>query len=959
MRKIKLLVLNFVLLLIIPSYARTDLIAVVPTIASATKDTTIYYRPISDGKLVVRISNSDTSADGMFTIRVSDSITGNCIAYNEFFTTGTVPWGSRFYHSNPTDGLYNPEYEMSLTSNLVRTPPAGRTLRIRITYPYGTLYGTEHTGIDTLFLFFNDTPISSELSRATFLDSLVTGPFDASYHNYPFITECGTKLIAQVTYWGNNGGGDSYYIDGLGCGGTYTGDPCACEYYTFNIPNGPGSHTLTIAHEDDYWGDNTDYRAVKIYLVPLDPTIDSVWFSEETACNDSNWVNICYSLSGCPADVGVILSSDNGITWGVPMRTLRNAEGDFGPNTPTGIHCFEWLASNDFPNFETRNFAVGVTATIPHKFRNSTREDFSAGDTSHVRIVSPDPDGTDNGALWLPPSRDTIYVLQVYPDGHCTNCMSTPIYNYMRSGTPPLNIKIYLQTITSFNAQASSTTSLLTVQYIDPSGTISPPDTRRFDFFDVIIFGVADCYARYDLTPTSRDAVLSFVRSGKGIILTHDTATNWPDCLHHVNFCSLTDVTGISCADNSGWRNYTTVNRVYDPPSVPVLHAPFEIPASFSVLNCHWLRQIVNSGWILYIGNTTPGGPLDNLLYWHAYHNPAYNSFASFFNYGHTEAVPLEWEAKAMINCIYYSYHGGIGSGVYTSAREALGSCATISSADYSATVPSGSTVTIEISVDTLCGAGESWTGWISITSLPLPYLCDGIRYRVGLTRNPSGESPILHWIEFRYTTRETTIARAPLDTRNPSVAIACPTLVVGNEPYTFRWSVDDLFFANNLGWLDFTGCGIRQHYITGDTFFVWTPPFINCSACTLVVASRDSFCNWGYDTCQFIIRSIPPQVTMHIEKDSLVCLPNGAFAPNPMSVRAIVSNTGTVRADSVLVSISFDGRCFSLFSGRNPFVLYNYLPGETDTLIWEFNVRRDCTGTTECFHLNLRAFPD
>ncbi len=555
-------------------YATSELIAVVATNAGTSVDTTVHYRvPSDDGRLFIKISNPDTSADGMFIINVRDSSSGTSISYNEFCTTGIVPWGSRFYHSNPTAGLAYPEYEMSLTSRDYRTPPpAGTPIQIRITYPYGSYYGTEHTGMDTLFLYFNDRPIPLDTVGAILLDSLVTGPFDRSHHDYTFYTDCGMKLIAQVTQWGNHGGGDSYYIDGLGCGGTYTGSPAACEFYTFLIPNGPGSHTLTIAHEDDYWGDNIDTRAVKIFLMPLDPTIDSVWFSEETECNDSNVVQICYTLSGCPAEVTVEMSDNGGRSWDMPLTTLMDYEDDLGENVPIGNHCFLWVMNEDIAPVERLDFMLRANAIVE----------------------------------------------------------------------------------------------------------------------------------------------------------------------------------SVSTADTTG-----------------------------------------------------------------------------------------------------------------------------------------------------------------------------------------------------------------PLDSHPPIINIECPPeFNSSGDTLKTHWNIEDLFYVNHPTQLDIHCCDHDTSITTTDTLFNWIVPDMDeCPGCTLVVAVRDSFCNWGYDTCFFSISPEAPILTLTVEADTLSCLPDGHITPNPMDVRAIITNEGIREVDSVGVQINLDRTCFTIRSGDNPQKLYRISPSHSDTANWQLSINELCADTTDCVNVELIYF--
>ena len=95
--------------------------------------------------------------------------------------------------------------------------------------------------------------------------------------------------------------------------------------------------------------------------------IDSVWFSEETECNDSNIVQICYHLSStCPDssfDVTIRISPDSGTTWVNAgegwFSTLTDTAGDLGA-VDTGLHCFHWIMNEDTVA-EGRNWMLEVT----------------------------------------------------------------------------------------------------------------------------------------------------------------------------------------------------------------------------------------------------------------------------------------------------------------------------------------------------------------------------------------------------------------------------------------------------------------------------------------------------------------------------------------------------------------------------------------------------------------------
>ena len=384
-------------------------------------------------------------------------------------------------------------------------------------------------------------------------------------------------------------------------------------------------------------------------------------------------------------------------------------------------------------------------------WREASYSDFLDGNPTYVDVITPDPDGTDDGALRLS-YNDTIRVLQVYPDGRCTDCMSTAIYNYMRLGTPPLEIKIFLMPISQFNATARTDSSILTVRYINHSGSMGPSEDKPFYFFDIVAFGAADCYGSCDLNSASADAVRMFVHRGNGLMLTHDTVTS--ACSNHPGFNSLTDITGLSTTPEPHGNLFTSVYRVADD-TLSHFHTPFDIPSTFTVASTHWCNQSVVNGTMLYIGDVAPASSYDTRLYWHAYYNPDINSFSSFFSYGHREVVPAEYEAKAMINSMFYAFHGGIGTGVYESSIYEAREWLLITAVNWSETVPEGGEINVSVQIDTALSLGDtSWTNWLDVASsgsAPSLYVTGKrFRYRVGMSKGTgSGDiRPVLHWIE-------------------------------------------------------------------------------------------------------------------------------------------------------------------------------------------------------------------
>ena len=94
--------------------------------------------------------------------------------------------------------------------------------------------------------------------------------------------------------------------------------------------------------------------------------VDSVWFWEETDCNDSNVVQICYTIwTDCPESLlecTIDISRDSGLTWihtGQDwFRTLVDTAGGLGI-VHSGTHCFRWIMNEDI-TYEGSDWLVRV-----------------------------------------------------------------------------------------------------------------------------------------------------------------------------------------------------------------------------------------------------------------------------------------------------------------------------------------------------------------------------------------------------------------------------------------------------------------------------------------------------------------------------------------------------------------------------------------------------------------------
>ena len=173
--------------------------------------------------------------------------------------------------------------------------------------------------------------------------------------------------------------GDSHAFDWIVDDLFFTDDPCSLHFlsgpcgidesytatggsYYWSVPIVDCSAcTLVVAARDSFCNWGYDTCVFEIEIANLPPSIDSVWFWEETDCNDSNIVHICYILSdpeGDPATISVQISADSGATWTVPLSTLLNDAADLGDSIMPGTHCFDWIMNEDMPDSEGYDFSV-------------------------------------------------------------------------------------------------------------------------------------------------------------------------------------------------------------------------------------------------------------------------------------------------------------------------------------------------------------------------------------------------------------------------------------------------------------------------------------------------------------------------------------------------------------------------------------------------------------------------
>jgi len=156
----------------------------------------------------------------------------------------------------------------------------------------------------------------------------------------------------------------SVYLSGCGY---YEHYEVAGSTFTWTAPWECSDFQVVVAAKDSFcnWGYDTCHYEIIGPDVPCSVWIDSVWFTEETECDDSNIVTICYDLrSTCPDstyNISAQMSADSGATWGVPLITLLNDDSDLGDGVSPGVHCFDWVMSEDMPDTDGCEWVVEIS----------------------------------------------------------------------------------------------------------------------------------------------------------------------------------------------------------------------------------------------------------------------------------------------------------------------------------------------------------------------------------------------------------------------------------------------------------------------------------------------------------------------------------------------------------------------------------------------------------------------
>ena len=223
---------------------------------SAATTSCAFTAPVA-GLLRYTMANPDGSRDGTFVIDLG--------TYgNTWLFTGLRDWA---YGGDTVLGLVSRDAEQNVT-------PAMGPLSVAIEYDPAA--GDENTGTDTLFV---DFVYYDQLSTAgaTLVGSHAVNSGQSADANYgPTIVNdtvaSGERLLIESVQCGSAGfGAHSLYLDSDGNTGndgftrTLNGvaDECTAPLRSLSVD--PGAYLFSIAHEDDFFTDNSGSRELAVY----------------------------------------------------------------------------------------------------------------------------------------------------------------------------------------------------------------------------------------------------------------------------------------------------------------------------------------------------------------------------------------------------------------------------------------------------------------------------------------------------------------------------------------------------------------------------------------------------------------------------------------------------------------------------------------------------------------------
>jgi len=207
---------------------------------------TFQYAPPSDGKFILSIDNPDATFDS-----------GIALLDGTAWNTGQ----NLMFCPMINQGVQRSIFEMDVKASWGLRPWLWLSNQ------------TPNVGYDTITLQFASGSVSDQ--PKSHLGTLTSGPMQANFGEWSFDLTGPGKLLFNVTHLGSGGGSHSVYVDNVKIMELRVGWASPPPEWS-SIEVSAGHHTVRLAHEDDYWSDNSGTRETKVYLSTTTPPPQTV-----------------------------------------------------------------------------------------------------------------------------------------------------------------------------------------------------------------------------------------------------------------------------------------------------------------------------------------------------------------------------------------------------------------------------------------------------------------------------------------------------------------------------------------------------------------------------------------------------------------------------------------------------------------------------------------------------------
>ena len=229
----------------------------------ATTDATWNFSlPAGEGRIIARLYNPDSSADGTFYLTNDTLLQSGEPAY---FNNG-------MFYGTADEPIFPNVYVTQGVEELWYVFPVKAEWGASDYIPgYSSWNGTGASGTNQLQMWYSPDPLSTDGLQKVL--NIVSQPLQANFVSVTFDAGDGGTLLLDMVQTGgddgpHSGGFHSLYIDGRGVLYKDVGTPPQIRGIYTGLAIGPGTHTIKIQHEDNGWGDNIGVRETDLYFSP-------------------------------------------------------------------------------------------------------------------------------------------------------------------------------------------------------------------------------------------------------------------------------------------------------------------------------------------------------------------------------------------------------------------------------------------------------------------------------------------------------------------------------------------------------------------------------------------------------------------------------------------------------------------------------------------------------------------